>query len=394
MNSFERFLKCFGDDEVCCNLRISQPKRMKYKNIYVAATSQHVGKTTTTLGLASMFNKLGLKVGYCKPVGQKHITVGDKQVDKDTVLFADLLKFEVDPDIHSPVILGKGATKTLLSGTFNRSHFHDKIVAANTYLKENNDIVIYEGTGHPGVGSVGGASNATVAKLLDCAVVMVVEGGIGSTIDMLNMCMSLFREQEVPIMGVIVNKVIPDKIDMVKQYVGGWLKENDMKLLGVVPYDETLAYPLVWTVAKAIGGEIDCYPEKGYQKIEKVIAGSLADYDDFKGSENSLLVVGPRVIDQAIEKISRYQAYHNIEGSPLSGIVITGMDSIPKFSKKFIDKHKIPLIRTQLDTYGAVVKMSKIEVKINRRTPWKITKAIELIRENTNVKELVRLSKI
>ena len=52
---------------------------MKYKSIYVAASSQHVGKTTTTLGLVSAFQKQGLKVGYSKPVGQNHIDVnGDK----------------------------------------------------------------------------------------------------------------------------------------------------------------------------------------------------------------------------------------------------------------------------------------------------------------------------
>ena len=357
---------------------------MKYKNIYVAATSQHVGKTTTTLGLASTFNKLGLKVGYCKPVGQKHITIGDKQVDKDTVLFADLLKFDVNPEIHSPVILGKGASKMILTD-FNTDVYQQMISDANVFLNKENDIVIYEGTGHPGVGSIAGASNATVAKALNCSVIMVVEGGIGSTIDMLNMCMALFREQDVPILGVIINKVIPDKIPAVKQYVGKWLEQNGLRLLGVIPYDETLAYPLVWTVAKAIGGELECYPEKGYQKIEKIIAGSLAEYKDFVDTENSLLVVSPRVVDQAIEKIIAYTQVKGLEKSPLSGIVITGDDPIPKATIAYINENKLTTIRTPLDTYGAVIKMSNIEVKINRKTPWKITKAIELIRENTDM---------
>ena len=87
---------------------------MQYNPIYIAATSQHVGKTTTTLGLASAFSRLGLDVGYCKPVGQKHISIDGMQVDKDTVLFADLLKFDIEPRLHSPVILGSGATKRLL----------------------------------------------------------------------------------------------------------------------------------------------------------------------------------------------------------------------------------------------------------------------------------------
>ncbi len=60
---------------------------------------------------------------------------------------------------------------------------------------------MYEGTGHPGVGSVVDMSNAQVAQLLGAPVVMIVEGGIGSTIDLLNMNLALFRERRVPRKG-------------------------------------------------------------------------------------------------------------------------------------------------------------------------------------------------
>ena len=87
---------------------------MAFNSIYVAATSQHVGKTTSTLGLVSAFRNKGINVGYCKPVGQKYVFHNGLQVDKDVVLFADLLDFKPDPAIHSPVILGAGATTEYL----------------------------------------------------------------------------------------------------------------------------------------------------------------------------------------------------------------------------------------------------------------------------------------
>jgi hypothetical protein len=40
------------------------------------------------------------------------------------------------------------------------------------------------------------------------------------------------------------------------------------------------------------------------------------------------------------------------------------------------------VITTTLDTYGSVVKISRIEVKINSRTPWKTQRAIELFGEH------------
>ena len=63
------------------------------KKLFIAATGQHKGKTTSTLGIAASLKKQGLNVGYCKPVGQNHILIGDAKVDKDVVLFENLLNF-------------------------------------------------------------------------------------------------------------------------------------------------------------------------------------------------------------------------------------------------------------------------------------------------------------
>ncbi|HHH54660.1 MAG TPA: hypothetical protein ENK91_13445, partial [Bacteroidetes bacterium] len=151
---------------------------MKYKNIYVAATSQHVGKTTSTLGIVDSFKNMGLNVGYAKPVGQQFLDLGNLRVDKDIILFSDLLGFDIVPEVHSPVILGKGATERFLDSP-QTYDYPERILKANKILNETYDLTVYEGTGHPGVGTVTGVNNAKVAKMLDAGVIMVVEGGIG-----------------------------------------------------------------------------------------------------------------------------------------------------------------------------------------------------------------------
>lgn len=361
---------------------------MKYKNIYVAATSQHVGKTTSTLGLVSIFMQQGLNVGYCKPVGQKFLDIQNLRVDKDTILFADLIHFDPVPEIHSPVILGPGATQTYLDAPENFNLEAD-IIYAKEKLSEANELVIYEGTGHPGVGSVADISNARVASILDAGVIMIVEGGIGSTIDKLNMSLALFREHNVPIIGVIVNKVIQGKEDMIRKYIGGWLQKKNLRLLGVLPYDQTLAYPLIRTISKAVNGTIIYNADKSDNKIENILAGSLIDLKELKTSEDLLLVVSTRAINDAINKIIAFSELNNFSHSPLSGIVATGQGTIHANTLKYIEQHELPLIRTDLDTYGSVLKISKIEVKINRNTPWKILKAIKLIEENVDLDALL-----
>ena len=354
----------------------------------MAASSQHVGKTTCTLGLVSALMKEGYKLGYCKPVGQKSLEVDNLRVDKDTVLFADLIDFDIDPEIHSPVILGTGATTKYLDNPeeFNLS---ENIKNAAIRLNKLNDIVIFEGTGHPGVGSVAGVSNAHVAKIVHAPVIMVVEGGIGSTIDMLNMNLALFREEDVPILGVIVNKVVPDKMDRVKHYLNKWLEPRGIPILGLIPYEKRLAYPVMRTIADSISGLTTHNHEYLDNKVEDIVAGSLLDIQELKTFENVLLVAAVRQLEPALDKINMITKVMRKSKSPLSGIVLTGQGTPESRSIDYILKHKIPMIRTELDTYGSVLQISKIEVKINRNTPWKVRRAIELIGEYVDI-DLIR----
>jgi len=357
------------------------------KNIYVAATSQHVGKTTCTLGLISTLMKQGVNVGYCKPVGQKHIDVAGQKVDKDTVLFSDLVDFTINPAHHSPVIFWKGATQEFLDepGKYDMTKM---ILDAQIELEKQHDIIIYEGTGHPGVGSVADLSNAKVAKLLGASVIMVVEGGIGSTIDMLNLCLSLFREEGVDVLGVIINKVTPEKIDTIEHYVGKWIKSKGLKLLGVIPYDKSMRFPLIYTIAISVGGKLEYFPEKVYNRVAGMLAGSLFDLDDLREREQQMLIVSTRGLTKAIKKIESISEAEGMTKSPLSGIVLTGDGNISRYCKDYINTHQLPVIRTELDTYGSVIKISNIEVKINRSTPWKINRAIELFQNNINISEI------
>ena len=361
---------------------------MKYKSIYVAATSQHVGKTTSTLGLVASFIAQGLKVGYCKPVGQKSLTYKNVEVDKDAILFADLMNFDIQPLIHSPVILGNGATTAYIDQPelFN---YPENIRYAAKQLETENDLVIYEGTGHPGVGSIVNLSNADVAKMINAGVIMIVEGGIGSTIDMLSLCLATFKLQEVPIIGVIINKVNPEKMDKIAYYVGEFLEKHDLPLLGILPYDKSLAYPLIKTVAKAVRGNIEFNPDKVDNKVSDILAASILNLKEFDDPKDLLLLVAADRLEVSLEKIAKHCSKIGITGCPLSGIVATGKGEIRGSSLEYIKDNRIPVIRTKLDTYGSVLKISQLEVKINLSTPWKVTRAIELIQNNVKTEKVL-----
>jgi len=366
------------------------------RNIYVAATSQHVGKTTSTLGLVAVLQQKGINVGYCKPVGQQFVDLGDLRVDKDALLFAKTMNFELDPAVHSPVILGRGATTEFLDAP-HRFDYPTRIRNAASMLDKSHDLVIYEGTGHPGVGSVVNMSNARVAGMLNASVVMVVEGGIGSTIDRLNLSIALFEKAKVPIIGVIINKVVPDKISKVAKYVGKWLESRRLPLLGVLPYEKSLSNPIMETIIETVNGQVLLNEEYLDNRIEGIIAGSLVETHDFRTEKDLLLVSSGRRVCEALDAIrERMERINRPEECPLAGIIITGDGKLKSQASdtinctEYVYRHRIPVITTHLDTYGSAVKISGIEVKINTRTPWKVAQANELIRRHVNLGPILK----
>ena len=296
------------------------------KKIYIAATGQHKGKTTCTLGLAANFKAQGLTVGYCKPVGQQHLTINDRLADKDAVLFGSTLGFDVQPEFHSPVVLASGVTSQFIDNP-DQFHFSEDILYAAKHLESNHDVVVYEGTGHPGVGSIINHSNAQVAKLLGADAVLIVEGGIGKTVDRLNMGLALFREEGVNVKGVIVNKVHVDKYDRVKDYLGRHLERMGLPLLGVLPYDQSMGFPIMSTIRKALNGNVLFNPEQMNNRIAEILAGSLIEIDEFTYLKDVLLVVNSSRFKEAIEKIKEGAKERGVDEFPLSGVIITGQGS-------------------------------------------------------------------
>ncbi|MCB0639667.1 MAG: AAA family ATPase [Lewinella sp.] len=363
--------------------------------IYVAATSQHVGKTTSTLGIVAALKEAGHTVGYCKPVGQQFVDLGDLLVDKDALLFATTMGFDLKAEWHSPVIVGRGITTRYLKHP-EQFHFPDAIRQASEAIQPQYDIVVYEGTGHPGVGSVIDLSNADVAKMLGTPVIMVVEGGIGNTIDRLNTNLALFREQDIPIAGVIINKVMPDKLDKVRELVGIRLDRWGIPLLGVLPYDRTLANPIMEGIRHAVNGVIILNGHRLDNRVENIASGSLIEKKEFDDLQNLLVIVSHRRLESVIESLDEIDRKHPDEQLKIAGIVVNGENDFVEELRTdipcqaYLAKHEIPLVATQLDTYGSALKISEMEVKINTRTPWKSRRAAELIKEHVNLDPLFK----
>eukprot|EP00924_Labyrinthula_sp_SR-Ha-C_P004911 snap_masked-scaffold_1-processed-gene-16.27-mRNA-1 protein AED:0.00 eAED:0.00 QI:0/-1/0/1/-1/1/1/0/398 len=218
--------------------------------IMVAATKQHVGKTTSALALFSGLRKrFGPYLGFQKPVGQTHVFVQDTdprtgekkeilKVDKDVRLFKKYFNITTcQYKDMSPVVIPKGYTRSYIDGEITEKEQVEAIVQGYKNISAENKFSVVEGTGHCGVGSIVSMDNVKVAKMLNLDMVLVVNGGLGSAFDELALNRALCVENDVKIKGIVINKVRHDKIDMISEYFPKAIKAQgwDFPVLGVVP---------------------------------------------------------------------------------------------------------------------------------------------------------------
>src|SRR5689334_1552277 len=175
------------------------------KSIFVAATGQNVGKTTTCLGLVAGLKKRFKSVGFMKPVGQEHVEIETGiRVDKDVVLFKSHFKLKDPYEEMSPVLFPRGFTRDYLDGRVDHEDLVGKIVRSHQSITERNAMTVIEGTGHTGVGSIVDLNNAQVAALLKCPILLVASGGLGSSFDELTLNHSQCEKYGVKVAGVIL----------------------------------------------------------------------------------------------------------------------------------------------------------------------------------------------
>lgn len=182
-----------GEEEPMNNKIASSTTSHRKRNIhtaspiYVAATRQHVGKTSTSLALLSGLQKRFDNVGFMKPVGQQSLQVQEDgvmvDVDKDAVLVKEHfglhhLKYKS----MSPVLIPPGYTRNYLDGKIGLEHQEELVNEAYREISSTSQIVLCEGTGHCAVGSIVHASNAQVASWLNAKMVLVANGGLGNTV--------------------------------------------------------------------------------------------------------------------------------------------------------------------------------------------------------------------
>ncbi|HEX4342033.1 MAG TPA: AAA family ATPase, partial [Verrucomicrobiae bacterium] len=288
--------------------------------VFIAATRQNDGKTTTSLGLISALQKYFPRIGYIKPVGQRFVEIEEQKIDEDTVLMDAVYRLNCPLVDMSPIAVEPDFTRKYLEAASN-DVLVKKIKNAFDRVAWEKDFVLCEGSGHAGVGAVFDLSNAQVAKNLGCKVIIVSQGGIGKPIDEVTLNQALFEKEGVEIIGVILNKVLQEKAAFIRDFAARGLKRKGLKLLGVIPHKRILSNPSVDLIREELKAELLNEPETTNHLVDDVIVGAMGAQNAVSYFKRGALLITPGDREDILFAASTVVSSSSADR--LAGIVLT-----------------------------------------------------------------------
>jgi BioD-like phosphotransacetylase family protein len=354
--------------------------------VFIAATRQNDGKTTASLGLIAALQKKFPRVGYIKPVGQRFVEIEEQKIDEDSVLMDSVYRLNCPLVDMSPIAVEPAFTRKYLTHA-NNDVLVKKIKDSFDRVAWEKDFVLCEGSGHAGVGSVFDLSNAQVAKILGAKVIIICQGGIGKPIDEVSLNQALFQREGVEIIGVIINKVLGEKIPEITRFVRSGLKRKGLDLLGVIPHSPMLSEPTVDLIREELRAEVLNTPTTLNTLVDDVVIGAMGAQNAMKFFKHGVLLITPGDREDILLAAGATTITGNREN--MAGIVLTGGLLPSESVLKALKTLPIPVLLAKKDSYHVASKVYNSIVKTRPTDAEKISLIRDLIAEHVNVKKII-----
>ena len=249
--------------------------------------------------------------------------------------------------------------------------------------------MLLEGTGHAGVGSVFDLSNARVARILESPVVIVAGGGIGQPIDEILLNYSLFKNSGVTVAGVIINKVLPEKLDEISSYVTRALAWHDLDVLGVIPYVPLLSQPTLREVCSVVKGEFIAGKDNSGTLFADAVYFSHFSHELVNATSPNTLVVAVGEQSELLVACAGEEEEMNQFHSSVAGILLVDGITPKEHIIRMLQQNNVPVILTDMHAFEATGKVAGMIAKIQPDNPEKIAAINRLFDEYVAIDRLI-----
>jgi phosphate acetyltransferase len=354
------------------------------KNVFIASAEPYSGKSLVALGLVNLLLGKAQKVAYFKPIINLNPR-DQKDVHIDTVLSYFKLPIRYE---DSYAFTGAEALKLLEKQ--NQDEMIDTIIHKLKKLEENHDFTVIDGSDFVGEGTAFEFdTNINIAKNLGSPAIIVVSGEGKDVAQLTNSVLTVwcnFELREVQTIGIIVNKVKPEQIEAVKEFLTEQLPEE--LILSIVPEDKSLLAPTMKEIYEQLGAKIVCGEDQLSNQVDHFVTGAMQVPQFLNHIKENVVIVTPG--DRGDIVISAMQANISANYPKVAGIVTTVGGKLDEPVQRLIEglSTVVPVVSVKEGTFETISKLSSIHSRITPDNTKKIELAIDTFDKYVDVKSL------
>jgi len=339
------------------------------RSLYVTTTDSHSGKSLISLGVIEMVSRTTQRIGLFRPIIHPR---AEGERDKNIDLL--LRHFKLPVPYESTFALTLEEANHLLA-TRQEDALLNRIITQYRKLEEMYDFVLCMGLDYNQELTLFESDlDAEIARNLDCPVVILANAH-GISLDILagniESLLTTFQSKGCPVVGIVVNRVSPDRMEETQESLRGLLKEDDL-LTFVVPSDELLASPTIREVAEQLEAEV-LYGEDKLDNLAyrfMVIAMQMQNYLARLKPHSLLVTPG----DRGEVILSALQAHQSTNYPPLAGLILATGERPAPTVRRLLDglPSVLPILSVETETYETVTQLNKVHSYITPDNPTKI----------------------
>jgi BioD-like phosphotransacetylase family protein len=236
-------------------------------------------------------------------------------------------------------------------------------------------------------------NNAQVASLLQVPMVIVASGGLGSSFDELSLNYAQCEKYKVKVAGVILNRVLDEKRDMIYSYMSQALKRWNMPLLGCIPYNAFLSTPTMNDFEQLFQTELLTGQEfrlRHFQHI-RLVATSVEMYRTVIIPRQLIITPASRedIILATLTRFWDLKIAHP-EDDLETGIILTGKQPPKESLIEQIRRAGIPMLYAPVNSFVALKMITAYTSKIRREDTVKIHQAAEIVESHVDFQRLIK----
>ena len=337
--------------------------------LYIASTAGYSGKNMIIMGLGLLFQKLGLNVGYMKPVGAMPKEKDFKLGDEDAFFVRDILNLHGDPTLITPVVVTHDFIVKSFSGNANKDMM-PAIKEAYETLSQGKDIMLVAGSGSMYSGRYCGLDGIRMASALGLKTILI-DRYFQKELDY-DFILALKDQLSGNMAGVIFNDIPPSYMNEAETLIKPFLEKNGINVLAVIPRDPLMGAINVSDLADRLGGKLISAHTKSDRIVENFLIGTMQVENfltHFRKNKNAAIIVGGDRSDVLLIAL---------EGN-CPCLVLTGNLYPTDIILKRAETSNVPIIVVREDTYTVAKRMEAILSSHKLRDVIKIKHGAQLV---------------